>query len=689
MDSAFAGKATSGHPRLWIGILLLVLVALAVLRSHAGTRLDSFTIDEPWHIVAGASYVRSGDWRINPEHPPLTKLWVGTFMPGSLLVLRPFEPLVDKVQERDFVEQTMYLDNDAVAVQKRARMAMWLFNGLLLLAIGLVAWGIFGPLAASALVILVALEPTLAAHMPLVMTDLPLALTLTLAALCAGVLADGWRWRWALLTGASVGLALATKHSALPGLIALGLALLAVLAWQARGAGFRTSLGRFGKLLLTGLLAVAVLWAHYGLRFHTSPDGSDPLNREIGAKIGDLYSPAHRAMLGAADDYRLLPRPYVWGLADTVRAGVEGRGQVQYRLWGTVHKGDQPWHTWPSLIVSKVPLATLAMLVLALILVARAPLPRKTRFALAMALTMAAGHFAALVSSQGAYAGIRHALPVVMAGLLLIAVGIAEAWRRRSKLQLGAFAALAAILLAATLPEPRVYEFHNRLAGGTENAWKNFANESMDLGQRFHEVRQYYDEVIAPSGLPFYGARSRQSEGIGMRSRYWVESLEDTNVEGVFEGYFKDRMAAMNPAPEYDWDPDTFYAETEIVHRMGAEIILKGRVVHPRTRASGIAARLYDYVYRDNGDDWAMVAERIEEVLQVNPFMVPLHFELGNARVRLGQREPALAAYRAFIDQQLVPMDPNVVAMVQGQVRLIEQTEGLDGVAPLRAPWME
>jgi len=55
-------------------LLLLALVGLAVLRSHAGTRLDGFTVDEPWHIVAGAQYVRSGDFRLNPEHPPLTKL---------------------------------------------------------------------------------------------------------------------------------------------------------------------------------------------------------------------------------------------------------------------------------------------------------------------------------------------------------------------------------------------------------------------------------------------------------------------------------------------------------------------------------------------------------------------------------------------------------------------------------------
>jgi len=64
----------------WMGVPLLVL---AVFRSHLGTRLDSFTVDEPYHIVAGTSYVRTGDFRLNPEHPPLMKLWLGASEGGK------------------------------------------------------------------------------------------------------------------------------------------------------------------------------------------------------------------------------------------------------------------------------------------------------------------------------------------------------------------------------------------------------------------------------------------------------------------------------------------------------------------------------------------------------------------------------------------------------------------------------
>ncbi len=57
---------TSPDRRIAGGLLLLLLVALSVLRSAVGTRLDSLTGDEPWHIVAGTAYARI--WRL-PSQP--------------------------------------------------------------------------------------------------------------------------------------------------------------------------------------------------------------------------------------------------------------------------------------------------------------------------------------------------------------------------------------------------------------------------------------------------------------------------------------------------------------------------------------------------------------------------------------------------------------------------------------------
>jgi hypothetical protein len=77
-------------------LVLLLLVGGAIVRSAIATRLDGFTMDEAYHIAAGVSYVRYADFRINPEHPPLVKLWVGSFMSATGFHLSSIRPFADK-----------------------------------------------------------------------------------------------------------------------------------------------------------------------------------------------------------------------------------------------------------------------------------------------------------------------------------------------------------------------------------------------------------------------------------------------------------------------------------------------------------------------------------------------------------------------------------------------------------------
>ena len=102
---------------------LPLLLALAVGHSLWATSLDGFTIDEPYHIAAGASYVRWGDYRLNPEHPPLVKLVAGLSVPPSVLHLEPLRLLQEKGQEREYTQKAVFLESDSAQVQRRARAA--------------------------------------------------------------------------------------------------------------------------------------------------------------------------------------------------------------------------------------------------------------------------------------------------------------------------------------------------------------------------------------------------------------------------------------------------------------------------------------------------------------------------------------------------------------------------------------
>jgi hypothetical protein len=66
-DLTVANARNWNTPKIGFGLfsgLLLLLVAAAILRSTFATRLDGFTIDEAYHIAAGVSYVRLGDFAL-------------------------------------------------------------------------------------------------------------------------------------------------------------------------------------------------------------------------------------------------------------------------------------------------------------------------------------------------------------------------------------------------------------------------------------------------------------------------------------------------------------------------------------------------------------------------------------------------------------------------------------------------
>ena len=540
------------------GLLLAALVGFAIFRSHLGTRLDSFTLDEPYHIVAGTSYVRTGDFRLNPEHPPLMKLWLGASMPESLK-LRPFRPLNEKVEERDFTEETIFYDNDAAAAQARTRASMWAFHALLLMALGLLLWRAAGLAWAAGALAFIALEPTLMAHAPVAMTDLPLALTLVIAATAAALTISTWRWRWVGVLGLTIGLTLGAKHSALPGLLGLGAGagLAAIVSgWR---SGARVVFGRLGKLALAGLLGWMLLWAQYGGRFHAARDGSDPFNVPMTRKVDDLRKGLARTVIGLADRSHLLPRSYLWGLADTVRTGVEGRG-LHHLFFGKWYTGHPPAYFWPGLVAAKVPLFLLALALLGAAALWRAPLTREMRALLFCTACVAGAHLLALLSSEGTWGGIRHALPLISSLAILAGAAFWRAWQLRSRALGVACAGCWLLALLTTIREPRLWEYSNQLVGGSEGAYRFFTNEGQDLGQRYHEFKALYDTVLKPSGKPIYAASywafiEEQAKADHIEYSRFCPTLDDQNTDAIFDGYYLVSASSLVPAPHEHWDP--------------------------------------------------------------------------------------------------------------------------------------
>lgn len=669
--------------------LLLLLVVLGVLRSAVGTRLDSFTVDEPWHVVAGVVYARSGDFRLNPEHPPLVKHVVGRAMPATF-VAPALVPLSEKEQERDFVQEALFLHNDGDAAQQRARLAMWLFHAALLLCCGLLLWRAFGLAWAAGSLLFLIIDPTVGAHLPVVMTDLPLALTLLTAALAGGLLAATWQWRWVPVCGIALGLALGAKHSALAGVAGIGLALTvaAVVSRNERvGRGVRLT-----QVASTALLAWLVLWALYAFRFHAALDGSDPFNRPFEDKLAEIGSVWMRDVVAFADRWHLAPRAYLWGLADTIRVGVDGRGLSVHRLFGGTFLGTTPWFAWPAILAGKVPEALLAASLAGAVALWRLRLEPAARWTLCVLVAVAAAHLVALLGSRGIWGGVRHALPLLV--LLAIPAGalVASAWQQRSRALAAGCVVLFGGALAVTALEPRLWEYHNALAGGSRDGWQAFGNEGVDLGQRYHEIRDVYRRRIAPSGEPFYAAYwllEQQADADGVIVRRRVESIDDDNVEGRYAGWVAYTMTDTESQPEFGWDAEAALRDMVLLERHGIVGIYRGHQTLPLVRARGLYDAVVRYVYEDKGSDWDKVARRLDEAMPWIPQHVGAAVELANARARLGDGRASAAALRGLLAQDKAPVDDRL--RVQFEARVAELEAGADAAALplLRNPWLE
>ena len=126
-----------------------------------------------------------------------------------------------------------------------------------------------------------------------------------------------------------------------------------------------------------------------------------------------------------------------------------------------------------------------------------------------------------------------------------------------------------------------------------------------------------------------------------------------------------------------------------LVAELGNVGIWRGRLVRPRARAGSLNQKVLDYIYKENGQDWALVARRLEEVAQVTPANIGTAAELGNAWLRLGQAAPAIRAYRRPLQQREMPLDATVAAQFEAQIARVQAAQDPRSVPPMRNPWME
>ena len=477
--------------RLTPGKQILVLCGLALVlgvQLVAAVRQWSITSDEINHLHAGYRYLTCGDFGWNPEHPPLLKLVAAL----PLLAMQVNDPApgacgmanskaIDFHVGHDFT----FANPERMLMAGRAAASLFVFALLALVWFG--ARKMFGVEAALIAASLLVFDPSMLAHGALVTTDMAATFGFLAAVLALYFYLESRVGFYLIITGVATGIALAVKHSSVllaPALLALAI-LDPVFVSSSEKSRARRILENLAAVVIVGLIAVAVLWMTYGVRYAARPNGAGTWANE---SVADSNSMLATRITPALERAHLLPEAYLKGFQD-ILVDPEVIPRPAFLL-GRVYRGGR-WFYFPVAALIKF---SAVVLIFALAACFSWRFWKKHRRELLFLIVPPAIFMAASCASN-INMGIRHILPVLP---FLILFGASGTWVLLSRYKNGlAVCAVAVFLHAASSLHafPNYIAYSNEFWGGPSNTYRYLADSNVDWGQSMKEAKAYLDRA--------------------------------------------------------------------------------------------------------------------------------------------------------------------------------------------------
>jgi hypothetical protein len=415
----------------WFAVLVAALLATAMAVQIASILQESQTYDEGIYVAAGYSYWKTGDYRLNREHPPLAKLLAAI----PLLFLDLHLPLEDpswaKNEQVEFGQAFLYRNRmPADRILFASRCVTILCTALLGLWLALWTKARAGSVAALIALALFAFDPNVIAHGRYATNDL----MLTLFAFGTVVL-----WDRAMRSGKPLdftaagiflGAAIGTKYSGL--FLLPALAILAAVAYR----GY-VKLAYGIPIVLAGCVAVLALLSH-----------GDPTLVHDGIRATIVHSGGQLA--------------YLFGMQST-------------KGW---------WWYFPAVAALKSPLGTLALIGVATYFAVRNVRALGDLVVLIVPIAV----YAIALTWSRLDLGVRYLLPVYP--FVFAFAGIVSA-RYVSRPLVAA--CLAAAAIESGFVFPNYLAFFNVAAGGPANGPRYLLDSNIDWGQDLKKLKWWLD----------------------------------------------------------------------------------------------------------------------------------------------------------------------------------------------------
>jgi hypothetical protein len=524
--------------RLVVVLGVATLLAILLVQLALTIRTESITWDEDDHLYAGYMSWKTGDFGLNPEHPPLVKMIAA--LPILNMSLR-----VPALQNREFKHEAFLggkeflFKNDADTMLFRARMAAATLTVLLALLVFLAAQEMFGTAAGFVALTLLVFDPNQLAHGAFVTTDTGVTCFLFATVYTFYRYVKRPSIGRLLLVGLAAGLALASKHTGIlvfPILVALAVCDYFI---RPKAETAEASNNRLGAAQLVGALAaitvvsLALLWASYGFRYEARPAGLN-LNPPSQRYFSQLSRPREAKLLATVARYHLLPESYLYGLAD-VRMMDDFYSSY---LLGKVYPHGV-WFYFPFAILIKSTLAFLILLVIAIFAIVTR---RFSRWREICFLAVPSIIYLAVAMSSHLNIGVRHILPIYAFSGVLIAGAAVALVKQRAGWSCAVVALILFQIITSLRTFPTYISYVNEAWGGQKNAWWLLSDSNADWAQQLKATKQYLD--------------SR-----GLKDCWFVyfgEGVIDTSYYGI----------PCKPLPTLDaiWVHQKFYDTPEVIN---------------------------------------------------------------------------------------------------------------------------
>lgn len=507
------------------GILAIHFILGLVISSQ-----ESMIYDERAHIPASYSYVRFGDMRLNPEHPPLIKDLAGLPLLGLNLTFPLSAPEWQTGINEQWTMGDLFLNctrpnlacNDADKILFWSRLPITILSVLLGFAIFFFTRKIGGTLAGLFATLLYASDPNIIAHNHYVTTDIGIALFLFSAFYTFVRFLKKPTFQNMFLAGIFLGLAELTKVSAILLFPLFGLFVLLFAFTKHKEFGdyqtdrkFRWHTLLIYSLKFVGIILTAfiIIWSLYA--WNTIHMPSHTLIDSANLYLSQNNAPAHFAhdLVVRTSEHPVLKPLSQYFLGVAMIFARVGSGNPHYFL-GEVTMDPSVWY-FPIVFLLKETLPFLLLLIFTLCYTIyrigkslfEKQVPLSTFLAdsfqnrITQYLMFAFILLYTYVSLTGKLnIGIRHLFPILPLLYLLISKTLFDFFDRHdddktSKKTLSILLGIitSTIIAIPILAYPNYLSYFNIAVGGHLNGYQYVTDSNYDWGQDLKRVKSFVD----------------------------------------------------------------------------------------------------------------------------------------------------------------------------------------------------